>query len=57
MLSTNALAAPVTLAWDAVSDSDLAGYKLYYGFSSRQYSVNMNVGNYTMAKLSGLKDA
>jgi hypothetical protein len=57
MPSTDALAAPITLVWDAVSDSDLAGYKIYYGFGSRQYSVNMNVGNYTTAKLSGLKEA
>jgi Malectin domain/Bacterial TSP3 repeat len=57
MCSTNAFAAPITLAWDAVSDPDLAGYKLYYGYGSRQYSVTVNVGNYTTATVSGLKDA
>jgi hypothetical protein len=56
-LSTNVFAAPITLAWDAVSDPDLAGYKLYYGYGSRQYGINVNVGNHTTATVSGLKDA
>jgi hypothetical protein len=57
VLSTGALAAPITFAWDAVSDADLAGYKLYYGYASGKYSVNVNVGKYTTASMSGLKDA
>jgi hypothetical protein len=57
ILSTNVFAAPITLAWDAVSDPDLAGYKVYYGYGSRQYSVNVKVGNFTTAKLSGLDEA
>ena len=57
ILSTNGFAAPITLAWDAVSDPDLAGYKIYYGYGSRQYSVNVKVGNSTTAKLSGLDEA
>jgi F5/8 type C domain/Bacterial TSP3 repeat len=54
LLSSMASAAPVTLAWDAVSDPSLAGYKLYYGYASGQYSFNVNVGNTTTASLSGL---
>ena len=54
LLSSIASAAPVTLAWDPVSASDLAGYKLYYGHASGQYSFNLNVGNTTTAVLSGL---
>ena len=54
LLSSIASAAPVTLTWDPVSASDLAGYKLYYGYASGQYSFNQNVGNTTTAPLSGL---
>jgi malectin (di-glucose binding ER protein)/thrombospondin type 3 repeat protein len=57
VLSTNAFAAPITFTWDVVSDADLAGYKLYYGYASGQYSVNVNVGKYTTATLSGLDEA
>jgi hypothetical protein len=31
-------AGTVTLAWDEVKDSSLAGYKIYYGTSSRNYT-------------------
>ena len=54
LLSSMASAAPVTLAWDPVSDSDLAGYKLYYGNASGQYSFSVNVSDTTTTSLSGL---
>jgi hypothetical protein len=57
VLSTHAFAAPITLAWDAVSDPDLAGYKVYYGYGSRDYSAHIDVGKSTTATLSGLDDA
>src|SRR5712691_6950538 len=47
-------AAQVTLAWDANTDPDLAGYKLYYGTSSRSYQSSVDVGNVTSYTLSGL---
>jgi chitinase len=53
-LSSNAFAGPVTLAWDAVTAPGLAGYRLYYGYSSGSYSVTLDVGNSTTAALSGL---
>jgi chitinase len=53
-LSSSAFAGPVTLAWDAVSDPDLAGYRLYYGYASGSYSVTLGVGKATTAALSGL---
>src|SRR5712692_2336086 len=47
-------AAQVTLAWDPDTDPDLAGYKLYYGFSSGSYQSSVDVGNVTTYTLSGL---
>ena len=52
-----AAAAPVTLAWDAVTAPELAGYKLYYGYASRSYRLSVNVGQATTAALSGLDEA
>jgi hypothetical protein len=54
LLSSIASAAPVTLAWDAVSDPGLAGYKIHYGYASGQYSFSVDVGNTTTASLSDL---
>jgi chitodextrinase len=53
-LSSNAFAFSVTLAWDASSDPGVAGYFLYYGNASTNYSVKLDVGNYTTATVSGL---
>src|SRR2546426_549642 len=49
-------AAKVTLAWDANTDPDLAGYKLYYGLSSGSYQSSVDVGNVTSYTLPGLLD-
>jgi len=48
------LAANVTLAWDPKTDSNLAGYKVYYGNASRSYSSTVNVGNTTTHTVSSL---
>ena len=37
----------VTFGWDANSESYLAGYKLYWGNESRQYTQSVDVGNVT----------
>jgi len=37
----------VSLAWSPNSEPDLAGYKIYYGNSSRSYHTVLNVGNVT----------
>jgi F5/8 type C domain-containing protein/fibronectin type III domain protein len=48
------LAADVTLAWDAKTETNLAGYKVYYGNASRSYSSTINVGKVTSYTVAGL---
>jgi PKD repeat protein len=62
VLTTAALhAASVQLSWTAPTTNangtaltDLAGYKVYYGTSSRQYTSPVTIGNQTSYTLSGL---
>jgi hypothetical protein len=56
LLAQNAFAAPVTLAWNAVPTTGVDGYVLYYGYASGNYSMSVDVGNYTTASLSGLEE-
>jgi hypothetical protein len=44
----------ITLEWDASSDADTAGYKIYYGITSRSYDTVMDVGNYTSITIGNL---
>ena len=44
----------VTITWDPNTESDLAGYKVYYGTSSGNYSANEDAGNQTHHTLSNL---
>jgi fibronectin type 3 domain-containing protein len=42
------------LAWDVNTESDLAGYKVYYGTSSKSYAGSVDAGNATTYTLTGL---
>ena len=46
----------VSLAWDPAPDSDLAGYRVYYGTSPTAYTQSVDVGNVTSTTISGLTD-
>jgi hypothetical protein len=50
------LAGTVSIAWDPVTDTDLAGYRVYYGTSPGSYTQSVDVGNVTTATLNGLTD-
>jgi hypothetical protein len=44
----------LTLAWDAVQDPSVAGYRLYYGVNSGVYTQKTDVGGATTASVSDL---
>src|SRR5712671_658590 len=51
-----AFAGQVTLAWDANTEPDLGGYKVYYGNAGGTYTANIDVGNVTTYSVTGLQD-
>lgn len=44
----------VTLVWQASAGADIAGYNVYYGVASGQYTAKITVTNGTTATISGL---
>jgi len=63
LLPNTLLAGEVMLAWDPPTQnedgtflSDLAGYTIYYGTASGDYSNNINVGNVTTYQVNNLAD-
>jgi len=51
----NVQGASVTLAWDPNPEANLKGYKIYYGYTSGNYSFMVDVGNWTSLTISGLE--
>lgn len=47
-----ASAGTISVAWDPVSDTDLAGYRVYSGTSSRSYSQTVELGLVTATTLT-----
>jgi len=48
--------AQVTLAWNANTDPNIAGYKIYYGTSSRNYDVSLDLGNFTSCTIADMEE-
>jgi hypothetical protein len=48
-------ASGVTLSWDPSNGSNIAGYRLYYGSPSGNYSQIVDVGNVTSFTLNDLR--
>ena len=49
-------AADVTLAWDPNSEPGITGYKIYWGSTSDNYTSSKDVGNNTIATITGLNE-
>ncbi len=47
-------AAQLSLAWDSNNNTNVAGYKVYYGTASRTYGSAVKVGNVTTYTATGL---
>ena len=56
ILLPSAEAAYLDLAWDPNEEADVAGYKVYYGTSSGDYTNSVDVGNRTNYRLDDLID-
>jgi hypothetical protein len=54
ILASKVNSGDVILSWDANSEQDLKGYKVYYGNSSGYYNKSINVGNVSAYRISEL---
>jgi hypothetical protein len=54
--SPSASGGDISLAWNAVDNSALAGYMVYYGSAGGAYSGKIDVGNRTAYTVSGVPD-
>jgi hypothetical protein len=53
-ISLQAAAADVSLAWDASTSSNIAGYKVYIGTASGVYGTPITIANQTTYTVTGL---
>lgn len=56
MQTTAISAAQITVIWDPNTEPELAGYKVYYGTTSRNYGQTVDVGNAVICALNGLTE-
>jgi PKD repeat protein len=56
LCATHAMAGSATLTWDAETDPRVAGYMLYYGTTSHNYTSKINVGKSTSHVVPNLAD-
>jgi hypothetical protein len=54
LLGGRTFAYDVTLAWDPKTESNLAGYKVYFGTASRSYGVPLDAGKNATFTVTGL---
>jgi hypothetical protein len=54
LCSLPVIAADVSLAWDASSSPNVAGYKIYAGNESGKYNAPATIGNQTAYTVKGL---
>jgi hypothetical protein len=54
LLGGHAFAFDVTLAWDAKTETNLAGYKVYFGDASRSYGTPIDAGKNASFTVTGL---
>ncbi len=55
-VAQSSAAQSVTLVWSPSPDSNVTGYNVYYGTSSRNYTVRLDAGNSTSLVISGLSE-
>ncbi len=53
--AANTLPSSASLAWDRNPEADVAGYKIYWGEASRNYTRVLDVGNVPAATLTALE--
>jgi len=54
IFASTAKAGSLQIAWDPVNDTRVAGYKVKYGTTSKNYTNSVNVGLSTMRTLENL---
>jgi hypothetical protein len=53
-LATTTPAATVTIAWNASTNANVAGYSIYYGLVSRAYTSSVDAGSNLSQTVTGL---